>query len=70
MRWNGLWKIISPVKKRLGPDGNIHEGWCPIFIRECCMCRDNGKGGRRIFRRDGDSGAKVQTPQKKKLESA
>jgi hypothetical protein len=61
MRWDGVWKIISPFTKRLGPDGKIHEGWCPIFLHECCSCKDRkGRGGRRVRKDDG--GAKVEVP--------
>jgi hypothetical protein len=70
-RWDGVWKIISPFAKRLGPDGKIHEGWCPIFLHECCSCKDDRKrrGGRRVRKDDG--GAKVEAPPTyKELEDA
>jgi hypothetical protein len=61
-RWDGVLRILNPIHKRLGPDGNIHEGWCAIFERECCSCRDDGKGrGARKVRIDG-GGAKAETP--------
>jgi hypothetical protein len=61
-RWDGRWGIISPFKKRMGPDGQMHEGWCAIFERGCCSCRDDRKrrGGRRVRKDDG--GAKVEAP--------
>jgi hypothetical protein len=62
-RWDGVYKIISPFTKRLGPDGKIHEGWCAIFQRECCSCRPNRGGGGMKIRKD-DGGAKVETPPK------
>jgi hypothetical protein len=67
-RWDGVWRILNPLQKRLGPDGKIHEGWCAIFERECCSCRDDGKGRRRIIR-DDDGGAKVETPPKESDDS-
>jgi hypothetical protein len=61
-RWDGVWRILNPFQKRLGPDGKIHEGWCAIFECECCSCRDDGKRrGTRKVRNDG-GGAKVATP--------
>ncbi len=33
-QWDGVYKILSPFTKRLGPDGKVHEGWCAIFERE------------------------------------
>jgi hypothetical protein len=42
-RWDGIYKIRSPHTKREGPDGLIHEGWCAIFTRDCCSCRDEGR---------------------------
>jgi hypothetical protein len=69
-RWDGVWKIISPFTKRLGPDGKIHEGWCPIFLHECCSCKRKGRGGGRRVRKD-DGGAKVEArPTYKELEDA
>ena len=69
-RWDGIWRILSPFVKRFGPDGRIHEGWCAIFERECCSCKDDGRrrGGRRIRRDDG--GAKVEAPAKEEAECA
>lgn len=66
-RWDGHWGIISSFKKRQGPDGRVHEGWCAIFLHECCSCRRYGHGGARRVRKD-DGGAKVKAPSKHKRE--
>jgi hypothetical protein len=55
-RWNGRWGIESSFVKRAGPDGRIHEGWCGIFLRECCSCRPDGRGGGRRIRNDDGGG--------------
>jgi hypothetical protein len=60
-RWDGHWGIVSPFKKRLGPDGAVHQGWCPIFEHECCCC---GPGDD-----DGDGGAKPKPLTPNNLES-
>jgi hypothetical protein len=67
-RWDGVYRIISPFTKRIGPDGEIHEGWCAIFEHECCSCRDDrkGRGGKRI--REDDGGAKLKVPPKSEEE--
>ena len=62
-RWDGIWKIISPHIKRLGPDGNIHEGWCAIFERDCCSCKRPGRRKNRKIGRDG-GGSKLKVPPK------
>jgi hypothetical protein len=69
-RWDGIYKIISPFTKRLGPDGAVHEGWCAIFLLQCCSCKDDGRGrgGRRV--RGDDGGAKVKAPPAAELENA
>jgi hypothetical protein len=54
-RWDGQWRIISAFTKRQGPDGGVHEGWCAIFEREACSCRDDD-GGERRGRDDDDDG--------------
>jgi hypothetical protein len=72
-RWEGRWGIINPVIKRVGPDGQIHEGWCPIFLCEDCDCYpdDNGDGddGDTSPRKD-DGGSKIKTPNKRERELA
>jgi hypothetical protein len=69
-QWDGIYKIISPFTKRIGPDGQLHAGWCPVFERDCCICKDDGKGpgGRRV--RGDDGGAKVKAPPAVALEDA
>ena len=67
-RWDGVWKILSPFTKRLGPDGKMHEGWCPIFERHGCNCDMRGGRRRRIIRK-GDGGATFKQ-QATKLEDA
>ena len=64
-RWDGHWGIISPFEKRLGPDGKVHEGWCAIFLHECCSCRREGHGGGKRVRKD-DGGTMVKAPPKYK----
>jgi hypothetical protein len=68
-RWDGQWRIISPFIKRVGPDGGVHEGWCCIFLHECCSCRPDGRGGGKRVRRDG-GGPAIKTPAKRKREFA
>jgi hypothetical protein len=62
-RWDGVYKILSPFTKRQGPDGLTHEGWCAIFERECCSCRDrrSGRGGKIV---GNGGGSKVAVPRK------
>jgi hypothetical protein len=69
-RWDGIYRILSPHIKRLGPDGGVHEGWCAIFERCCCSCKDDGKGARGRRVRGGDGGAKVKAPPAAALEDA
>jgi hypothetical protein len=65
-RWDGRWGIINTVIKRLGPDGAIHEGWCPIFEHEDCDCYpdDNGDGDDDSSPCKDDGGLKVKVPNK------
>jgi hypothetical protein len=62
-RWNGKYGIESPFTKRMGPDGKEHEGWCPIFLHECCVCRDRYRGKTRYVIRDA-GGASVKKEEK------
>ncbi len=72
-RWDGRWGIINPVIKRVGPDGKVHEGWCPIFLCEDCDCYpdDNGDGDDddRSPRKD-DGGSKIKALRKRERELA
>jgi hypothetical protein len=63
-RWDGHWGIASPFVKRVGPDEKVHEGWCAIFLHECCSCRPDGCGGGKRVRKD-DGGSKLKAPSKK-----
>jgi hypothetical protein len=64
-RWDGHWGVASPFVKRVGPDGRTHEGWCQIFLHECCSCRPEGRGGGYRVRNDG-GGTKIKTPKRKR----
>lgn len=64
-RWDGVWRIVSSFVKRVGPDGKVHEGWCAIFLHECCSCRPDGRGGGKRIRKD-DGGSKIKRPAKRK----
>jgi hypothetical protein len=68
-RWDGRWGITSPINKRVGPDGKIHEGWCPIFLCECCDCRpdNDGDGDDDTSPRKDDGGTKIKAPHKREL---
>jgi hypothetical protein len=65
-RWDGVWRIISPFVKRVGPDGKVHEGWCAIFLHECCSCRPDGRGRGKRTRKDDGGGTKVKAPKRKR----
>ena len=63
-RWDGIWKITSPLIKHQGPDGNIHEGWCGIFLHEVLQLPGQREKTPRQERRQGRRRAKLNPPAK------
>jgi hypothetical protein len=73
MKWDGHYGLRSPFVKRIGPDLRVHQGWCAIFLHECCSCGDEGGGGgrgRRRGPRNDDGGTKIKAPVKRAKEMA